>query len=83
MSHGRQSALIPLERADALGRLIGQSSPQLFDRATMAPHLTTLNALLRQAAVYELSAGLDLLEDAGSLSRLLAAAESEAPCLAS
>ena len=30
----------------------------------MAPHLATLNALLRQTATYELSAGIDLREDA-------------------
>jgi hypothetical protein len=79
----KQSVVLPLERADALGRLIGQSSPQLFDRETMAAHLSTLNLLLRQSAAYELSAGIDLRDDPAMLSGLLAAAESERPCLAS
>jgi hypothetical protein len=83
VSGHKRSRLIPLDRAEALGRLIGQSSSQLFDRATMAPHLATLNALLRQAGAYELSAGIDLREDASLLSSLLAAAEGESPCLAS
>jgi HPr Serine kinase C-terminal domain len=83
VSREADSALIALERADALGRLIGQSSPQLFDRATMAPHLATLNALLRQASAFELSAGYDLRENASALSRLLAAAERGEACLAS
>lgn len=83
VSGQRQSRLIPLDRAEALGRLIGQSSSQLFDRATMAPHLATLNALLRQTAAYDLSAGTDLREDASLLLSLLAAAEGESTCLAS
>jgi hypothetical protein len=78
-----QSVLRPLDPSDALGRLIGQSSPQLFDRETMPAHLATLNRLVQQAAAYELAAGIDLRDDPDVLSRLLAAVEGERLCLAS
>ncbi len=83
ISSEEQSALLPLDRAHALGQLISQSSPQLFDRQTMAPHLATLNLLLQQAVAYELYAGIDLREDSIALLRLLAVARGERPCLAS
>lgn len=83
VSREERSALFPLDRASALGQLIGQSSSQLFDRQTMGTHLATLNVLLQQAEAYELRAGLDLREDPTLLPRLLVDARGERPCLAS
>jgi hypothetical protein len=83
LSGEARSVLRPLDRAKALGRLMGESSPQLFDSGTMEPHVAILKRLVQQAEAYELSAGLDLREDPAGLSRLLAMAREERPCLAS
>jgi hypothetical protein len=62
---------------------MAQSGPQLFDRDTMAPHLTVLKTLLQQATAYELEAGSDLHRDPASLAQLIAEAQGETQCLAS
>ncbi len=69
------SVLRPLGHAQALQRLLAQSGPQLFDRATMPPHLEVLTQLMRQTAIYELCAGRDLYEEPGRLESLLHAAQ--------
>jgi hypothetical protein len=78
-----QSALIPLDRAAALGRLMAQSGSQLFDRDTMQHHLTVLKTLLEQAMAYELEAGSDLHRDPAGLTHLIAQAQGGTQCLAS
>jgi hypothetical protein len=75
-----RSALVPLERASALGRLISQSGLQLLDRDTMAQHLTVLRTLLQQSTAYELQAGSDLYQDPMTLVDLLKGAEREELC---
>jgi hypothetical protein len=79
-THG---VLIPLDRLDALRRLVAQSGSQLFDRATSARHLAVLRELVRQAAAYELVAGSDLKKDPMELVRLLGEAKGEKQCPAS
>jgi hypothetical protein len=70
-----QSTLRPLDRSRALGQLLAQSGPPLFDRSTMARHLEVLKRLVHQATPYELSAGRDLYQHPATLACLLAAAE--------
>jgi hypothetical protein len=70
-----QSTLRPLDRPRALGQLLAQSGPHLFDRSTMALHLEVLKRLLHQATPYELSAGRDLYHHPDKLVCLLAEAE--------
>ncbi|HEX2524475.1 MAG TPA: hypothetical protein VHP35_20365 [Terriglobia bacterium] len=70
-----QSSLHPLDRVDALRRLLAGSGPQLFDRGTMPHHLEVLKRLIQQTATYELRAGLDLYRDPMTLVRLLNEAE--------
>ena len=55
-----QSTLTPVDSVRALGVLLSQSAPQLFDRSTMAGHLEFLKKLLQQTETYELNAGTDL-----------------------
>jgi hypothetical protein len=55
-----QSTLMRVGGVRALGGLLAQSAPQLFDRSTMAQHLETLKRLLQQTETYELHAGRDL-----------------------
>ena len=82
VSH-RCSTVQPLDRLRALRHLLAQSGPQLFDRATMAPHLEILTHLVQQATMYELLTGRDLLHHPERLLSLLAAAEGGAPWHAS
>ncbi len=77
------SLLTPLDRLEALRRLVSQSGSQLFDRATSSRHLAVLKELVQQAALYELEAGSDLKDDPMELVRLLGEAEGEKQCLAS
>jgi hypothetical protein len=72
---GTHSALHPLGRSTALGELLTQSGPQLFDRTTMPAHLEVLTRLLQQSATYELLAGRDLYHDPLTLEHLLREAE--------
>jgi hypothetical protein len=62
----------------ALGQLLAHSSPQLFDRPTMRPHLDVLQRLLQQTTAYELQAGRDLYEAPRTLVHLLREAEGAA-----
>ena len=55
-----QSTLTPVDSVRALGVLLSQSAPQLFDRSTMSGHLELLKKLLQQTETYELNAGTDL-----------------------
>jgi hypothetical protein len=71
------SALVPVERRSALGHLLAQSGPKLFDRGTMPEHLKVLTRLVQQTSSYELRAGLDLYHDPLRLVRLLREVEGE------
>jgi len=73
-----QSVLRPVDGPTALGQLLTHSGPQLFDRATMPPHLDVLQRLLEQTTSYELQAGRDLYEEPRTLVRLLREAEGAA-----
>jgi hypothetical protein len=75
-----QSTLIPVGGVRALGDLLAQSAPQLFDRCTMAKHLETLKRLLQQADIYELNAGRDLYRHPASLIGLIQEAQGERNC---
>jgi len=65
------AAISGLERSDlrladsvtALKSLLVASGPQLWDSSTMNPHLAALTELVRQARVYQLDAGLDVLRN--------------------
>ena len=72
-----QSTLIPVGGVRALGDLLAQSAPQLFDRSTMAKHLETLKRLLQQAEAYELHAGRDLYHEPAKLTGLIQEARGE------
>jgi hypothetical protein len=65
-----QSTLVPMDHVSALGVLLSQSAPQLFDRGTMGAHLELLKLLLQQSEVYELNAGIDLYRKPAKLIRL-------------
>jgi hypothetical protein len=58
--------------ASAIGQLLAQSGPELFDRRTMPEQLAALTSLIRQAPAYELRAGEDLHRAPSTLSDLLA-----------
>ena len=62
-----QSTLKPMDSVRALGVLLAQSAPQLFDRSTMAAHLELLKKLLQQTETYELNAGTDLYREPAKL----------------
>lgn len=66
-----QSSLHPISRLSALGRLLSQSGPQLFDKGTMPHHLELLNRLVSQCQVFELRAALDLYREPGTFARLV------------
>ena len=72
-----QSTLVPMDRVSALGVLLSQSAPQLFDRGTMAAHLELLKRLLQQSEVYELDAGIDLYRKPAKLIQLIEEARGE------
>ena len=69
-----------LDRRSGLERLLAQSSPSLFDRVTMAPHLGVLTRLLQQTRAYELQAGLDLYHDPLTMVQLLQQAGHSGGC---
>jgi HPr Serine kinase C-terminal domain len=71
------SILVPAERPRALGLLLAQSGPQLFDHITMPQHLNVLKQLVQQSSCYELQAGLDLYHEPLILVSLLRQAEGE------
>ena len=60
---------MPVGGVRALGELLAQSAPQLFDRSTMVQHLETLKRLLQQTEAYELHAGRDLYHEPAKLTR--------------
>jgi hypothetical protein len=66
-----QSTLKPIDSVHALGLLLAQSAPQLFDRGTMARHLELLKKLLQQTETYELDAGTDLYREPAKLADLI------------
>ena len=78
LTSARCSAIAPMTRAVALGRLLGQSGVELFDRATMTAHLQLLRRLVHQAAIYELEAGRDLLQRPTTLLDVVGAAQRSA-----
>ncbi len=69
-----QSTLHPIGRLSALGRLLSQSGPQLFDKRTMPHHLEVLNRLVSHCRIFELRAGLDLYREPGTFDRLVSEA---------
>lgn len=72
-----RSTVLPMNHISALGVLLSQSAPQLFDRTTMGAHLELLKQLLRQCEIFELNAGIDLYHKPANLVRLLAEARGE------
>jgi len=70
-----QSTLHPISRLSALGRLLSQSGPQLFDKGAMPHHLELLNRLVHQGQAFELRAGLDLCREPGTFDRLVSQAK--------
>jgi hypothetical protein len=74
------STLARLPHAAALGSLLAQSGPELFDRSTMSAHLDVLGRLLRQTTAYELLAGEDLHRAPEGLIRLLERARGAPAC---
>ncbi|MCA9498682.1 MAG: hypothetical protein KC588_05750 [Nitrospira sp.] len=70
-----QSTLHPIGRLSALGRLLSQSGPQLFDKMTMPHHLKVLNRLVSHCQIFELRAGLDLYREPGTFGRLVSEAK--------
>lgn len=67
----RQSTLHPISPLAALGKLLSQSGPQLFDKATMPHHLELLKRLVDQSQLFELRAGLDLCREPRTFDRLV------------
>jgi hypothetical protein len=57
-----QSTFQRLSAGDAMARLIRMNPWSCYDRATAADHLSTLSALVKQSAAFELRAGKDLLD---------------------
>ena len=72
------STVHPVESPTALKQLLTHSGPQLFDRATMRPHLDVLQRLVRHTMSYALQAGRDLYEEPRTLVHLLREAEGAA-----
>jgi hypothetical protein len=66
-----RSTLREIPRSVALGHLLAQSGPDLFDPVTMPAHLSVLTGMLRRAVPYELTAGADLLRNPGAVVDLL------------
>ena len=66
-----QSALAAVDQVSALGGLLSQSAPQLFDQRTMGEHLELLKRLLQQCELYRLDAGLDLYRKPADLIQLI------------
>jgi hypothetical protein len=77
ITHSQQSVLKAIDRVRALGILLSQSAPQLFNRSTMAGHLAVLKRLLKQAETYELAAGIDLYHEPPKLIELVRKARRE------
>jgi hypothetical protein len=77
--HSR-SMLRRIGKVSALGSLLAQSAPQLFDRSTMSGHLELLKRLLREAETYELNAGSDLYHQPAKLIDLLGEARGAGNC---
>ena len=75
-----QSTLKPSDSVRALGLLLAQSAPQLFDRSTMASHLEILKGLLQQTETYELNAGRDLYREPAKLVDLIKEAQGRKNC---
>jgi hypothetical protein len=78
-----QSMLRPIGKVSALGSLLAQSAPQLFDRSTMSGHLELLKCLLGQAELFELNAGTDLYHQPAKLIDLIREAGGAGNCRAS
>jgi hypothetical protein len=75
ITHQDESVLKAIDTIRALGIMLGQSGPQLFDRSTMNEHLTVLKRLLEQAETYELDAGTDLYHEPRKLIELIGKAQ--------
>ncbi len=75
-----QSTLKPIDSVHALGLLLAQSAPQLFDRSTMAGHLEVLKTLLQQTETYELNSGTDLYREPATLVDFIKEAQGRENC---
>jgi hypothetical protein len=75
-----QSTLTLVDSIRALGVLLSQSAPQLFDLSTVSGHLELLKKLLRQAETFELNAGADLYHEPAKLIDLLREARGAGNC---
>jgi hypothetical protein len=78
-----QSTLMPIDHVSALGALLSQSAPQLFDQGTMGAHLELLKRLLQQCELYQLDAGMDLYRNPAKLIDLIGEARGQSHCHAS
>lgn len=68
------SRIQPMNRVKALGLLLSQSGPALFEKDTMSQHMQVLTRLVHQCDAFELEAGFDLYEQSETLDRLLSKA---------
>jgi len=66
-----RSGMRRVTATDALGRLLRQGGPELYDRSTMGDHLALLASLLQQAPAYTLRAGGDLYTRPALLLRVI------------
>jgi hypothetical protein len=71
------STLTSIGGARALGILLSQSAPQLFDRSSTTAQLAVLKRLLGQTEAYELAAGLDLYHEPEKLIQFICQARGE------
>ncbi len=73
VTHEASSAARRLTQGETMRQLLRVSPWACYDRPAAAAHLGVLADLSRQAAGFELRAGLDLLEDASHASRFISA----------
>lgn len=66
-----ESALVPIDRASVLVRLMQQSATLFFNRQVVKAHAEALKRLLYQTTHYQLFAGVDLREDPAKISEIL------------
>lgn len=66
-----ESALVPIDRASVLVRLMQQSATLFFNRQVVRAHAEALKRLLYQTTHYQLFAGVDLREDPAKISEIL------------
>jgi hypothetical protein len=75
-----KSRLIPIEKAEALYRLIQQSALPTIDPQMAPEHLDILARLVRQTRHVRLLAGQDLAHDPRRIAQILEEVQQPAPC---